>query len=165
MGFESEARGSRRNKQPSPVLVRQTNKRMARTKTNFGVSFHQLTVEEGRKPLAPAVANSHSKGGARPPLDFLNYTQEQQGTLTKRTNTLIPKEVLNVPTVAKFEGLRPANSNSKEAQRAFKHTHSQIFIRNFRLSITLLLSFISSHHIPLLYCHSPSTVRERLCLL
>ena len=40
LGFKSKARGSRRNKQPSPMLVRLPDK--------FGVTFHQLTAEEGR---------------------------------------------------------------------------------------------------------------------
>ena len=34
-----------------------------------------LTAEEGEKPLLPAAANSHSKGGAPPPVDLLKYIQ------------------------------------------------------------------------------------------
>ena len=45
--------------------------------------FHRLTAEEREKPLLPAVANSHPKGGARPPFDLLNNTTKQTGTQTK----------------------------------------------------------------------------------
>ena len=52
----------------------------------------------------------------------------------------------------KIEGLRQANSNSKRSDKSLQTTHSQIFFRNFSMSLTLLLSlyFLSPHPSPLL---------------
>ena len=48
MCFESEARGSRRNMQPSPVQVRLTVKRREQPRGSFGLSFQKKKVH-GRK--------------------------------------------------------------------------------------------------------------------
>ena len=52
-----------------------------------------------------------------PPFDFVNYTQKQRGTQTKRRNTLIPKKAQIVQTVTKIEGHKQANSNSKRSEQ------------------------------------------------
>ena len=52
----------------------------------------------------------------------------------------------------KVEGLRQANSKSKRREKSLQTSHSQIFFRNFRLSLTFLLffffTFLSPHPSP-----------------
>ena len=48
----------------------------------------------------------------------------------------------------------------KRSEKSLQSAHPQFFLRNFSLSLTRLLYFLSPHSSP--FCQSPSTVRERL---
>ena len=48
----------------------------------------------------------------------------------------------------------------KRSEKSLQTAHPQFFLRNFSLSLTRLLYFLSPHSSP--FCRSPSTVRERL---
>ena len=86
----------------------------------FGASFSSSSLKKG-KPLLPAVANSHSKSGACPPFDIPIYSQ-QEGTQTKRRNTLIPMKARNVHTV------RKSKDSDKPAQfKTACRSHSLFF--------------------------------------
>ena len=119
------------------MLVRLTNNGNHQNK--FSASFHQFTAEEG-KPLIPAVANSYSKGGARPPFNLLkfahNMVAQKGGTPSFQRHTVFK-----------------LCQNSKEADKPTP-------LKMPRRSRSFSLYF--SHHIPLLNCHSPSTVKETL---
>ena len=66
MGFKSEARGSRRNKQPSPVPVRLLSKERRRPKRSFGISFHEkATVETRRNHSFRRSLTSTSRSSAK----------------------------------------------------------------------------------------------------
>ena len=102
------------------------------------------------KPLLPAVANSHSKGGARPPCDFPELFNQTKRHTTKRGNTLISKKAHIVRTVTKSKGIKLPESNSQECARRLQTTHSRVF-GNFSLPLALLLFFfLSPHPSPLL---------------
>ena len=90
--FKSEARGSRRNKQPSPVRVRLLSQERRRPTRSFGISFHEKA--HGRNEKKPLIPTPTSKGGARHPLPTfqeLIYTTNKRHTF-ERKNTLIPCE-------------------------------------------------------------------------
>ena len=111
MGFESETRGSRRNKQPSPVQVRLT-KEKGKYQNTFGVSFHQLTAEEGRhRSFQPWQLSS--KRCCTPSFRPSDFPRTKRRTIEKKINTLILKKAQYVQTVTKIGGSRQANSNSK----------------------------------------------------
>ena len=89
-------------------------------------------------------ASNSFKGGAGFLLSFLNYThnkerQQNEGKPSSKRH--------NVQTVTKFER---NHTNQLKSKGLVAHVPS---------------SCIFSHHIPLLKCHSPSAVRERLFLL
>ena len=92
------------------------------------------------------MANSPSKSGTRRPFDLLEQTKER-GTHSETRNTLIPKKALNVQTVQTtyFKETKPGLTNSPPSHPLFT---------------TSACHFKLSHHIPLLYRHSQSTVRK-----
>ena len=119
-----------------------------------------MTRKKQRTPLKKGDTSPCSRGQLsferwHTPSLPLNYTQKKQrGTQTKRRNTLITKKAQQCSNCnKKIEGLRQPTSNSKGPV-----THQLKLKRTCRSHS--FFSFISSHHIPLLYCHS--TVRERL---
>ena len=64
----------------------------------------------------------------------------------------------------KIEGLRQADSHSKEGKRASMYSLSVLPSKLQPVAHTPSFSFLFSHHIPLLHCDSRSAVRERLAL-
>ena len=86
-----------------------------------------------------------ARSSRSPQVAYRHDLQEQRGTQSKLRNTLDPRKAQNVHTVTLFEGFRQATSTQKGK------------------SLTFLLPFYFSHHIPLLICRSPSTVKARLC--
>ena len=93
-----------------------------------------LTAEKKReKPLHLTAAVLFLKGGARPSFQLSDCTQR---TKNRRTQT--------------------GQHTLKRSDKGLQTTHSQIYFRNFRLSLTLLLFFSVTT--------CPSTMRERLSL-
>ena len=144
MGLESEARGSRRNRQLSPVLVRLSNRQKVSTKTSFGISFPMAHSRRREEPLLPAVANSLSKGGAQP-----SFRPSDKNTRTKRL-TIEKKELPHSEEstiCSKTERLKRASSslernkasltNSLSSEPSFATSACHIN------SLTTLLSFLS----------------------
>ena len=149
VGFESEASWVKKITQPSSVLDRLTNKKGAH-QNKLGAFFHQLTAEEREKPLLPAVANSHSKGGARPPSNLLNYTQKQ-GAHNDMKECLIPKKAHNAqkPRIPNQKGLsrnrcghtiQAQRKNSRRDRKDTRRQKSRLLPFSF-MSLTTSLSF------------------------
>ena len=137
--FKSEARGSRRNKQPSPVPVRLPVKKKEKPKRTSALPSHPLIVG---KPFLPTVTVTLSKGGSKPPSDLLNnthkqkkHTNEMTGQMTGRPHS--EEGAQNVRAVTK----RKDKDKPAQLEKACRSR-----------------SFFFSHHIPLLNFHSPSTV-------
>ena len=157
--FESEARASRRNKQPSPVPVRLPIKRKEKPKRTSALPSHLLTAKV-RKPFLPTVAVTLSKGGIKPRFDLLNYTQKtwrlsrNEGTPSFRRRHKMFK-LFNKPNYSNDQALY-----SKETKLGL--TNSLPSEPSFTTSAC---HFNFSQHKPHLFCHSSSTVRERLFLL
>ena len=98
MGFQSEARGSKRNKQPSPVLIRlPTNEKHA------------------PKPLSAF------------PSQWLTAETQNKNPQNKKREHPHFEEVTTCLNCNKIEGSRQATSNSKECARSLQTTHSRIF--------------------------------------
>ena len=116
MGFESEARGSRRSKQPSPVPVPLPIKRKARTKNNFGVSVPRARIES-QETILPTAAITLSKGGQA---SFQPSKQDtkQRGTQAKRRKVLIPKKAQKMFNLFNKTQLLKRSSSSLERNRA-----------------------------------------------
>ena len=104
------------------VAQDETSKRHERhaPKTNFGASFPLSHHTRRETPFLPAAANSHSKGGARPPFDVLKYTQKQRGT-NKMKERLHPVKAQNVQTVTESKDSDKPGSTQKGL---VAHVHS-----------------------------------------
>ena len=124
-----------------------TNYHMKGTRQNqFRCFLLTSSPLKKKKPLLPALANPHSKGGARPPFDILNYTQNYEARNEKMERPHF-EEGTKCLNCNKIVGFRQVNSNSEAFARSLQTTHSRIFFREFQ-PVTLLPFSIFSHHTP-----------------
>ena len=123
------------------------------------VAYHQHWNVYDKKKIN-SFANTHSNNGARPPFDLLNYTQNTAVHKRKEGTSSFPR---SAQTVTKCEGFTQANSSSKKKRKEpSKDSLSDLLSKISACRSHTFFFFIFSHHIPLLHCHSPSPVRERL---
>ena len=135
------------NKQPSPVLVRPPVKGKEKTKENLGSPFPPAHTE-GRETLPSDCGRRAFERWHQ--TNFRHSEPHTQNTKArlKRQESLIPKR-------------RQLFTLRQNSTRGIPTSP----LRLQRTCRTFLLTSVFSHHIPLLNCHSPSTVRERLVLL
>ena len=142
VGFESEARGSRRkttvtSASPTDEQERQTPKQIQRS-----LSSHVHTSKV-KKTILPTVAITLSKRGTRPPFHLLNYSHNK---VTQKKGKGHPRS-RNTPRLNCIK-IRRKLSSQPDSKGLAAQVPSPF------ISLTTSLSF---------FCHSPSTVRERLC--
>ena len=102
-----------------------------------------IAEEEKNRSFQPWLAPIRKAD--QPPFDLLNFIHKHKSTF-ETTESL-------TPTRHKVSTLRP----NVEEKRIPTGALCQQDLSGF------LLTCLFSHHIPLLSCHSPSTVREMLC--